>query len=144
MRLKKLVSAIIISSLLALSINASPGLSAQTGIDAFWAKLKAAVARKDKGATYRLVKLPFTMPYGQKTIRTKAQFVQRYNQIFNGEADAAKCFAKTQPQKVSAKRYEVACGFKNDPDGSAGTPITYSIELTDLGWKLTGLDNINE
>ncbi|HEX8249507.1 MAG TPA: hypothetical protein VF599_15110 [Pyrinomonadaceae bacterium] len=111
---------------------------------AFWAKFKSAVAKKDKNAAASLSRLPVSMPAFQKSVRTKADFLRRYNHIFNGEADAAKCFRNSPLQKVSAKRYEVNCGFKTDRTGDGGEPIVYSFELTKSGWKFVGLDNINE
>jgi hypothetical protein len=110
----------------------------------FWAKFKSAVAKKDKNAVANLSRFPVSMPAFQKNVRTKADFLRRYNSIFNGEADAAKCFQNSPPQKASAKRYEVNCGFKNDRAGDGGEPIVYSFELTNSGWKFVGLDNINE
>lgn len=110
----------------------------------FFAKFKSALAKKDKAAVLNLSRLPVSMPTYQKSVRTGTDFMRRYDHIFNGEADAAKCFVNSPPQKVSAKQYDVACGFKRDPDGGAGEPIVYTFELTKAGWKFTGLDNINE
>jgi hypothetical protein len=76
-------------------------------------------------------------------MRTKAEFSRRYDEIFNGDADAAKCFKISPLQKVSAKSYEVSCGFRTDANGG-GEPIVYRFELTKTGWKFIGLDNINE
>lgn len=110
----------------------------------FWTKFKSAVAKKDKNATANLSRFPITMPAFQKSVRTKADFLRRYSRIFDGEADAAKCFQNASPQKISAKRYEVGCGFKTDKTGDAGEPIVYAFELTKSGWKFVDLDNINE
>lgn len=124
--------------------SASPVVSGQAGFDLFWAKFKAAVTKKDKAAAYNLAKTPVYMPYGVGFIKNRAQFFKRYNQIFNDDADAAKCFAKAKPARIDAKKYEVACGFKDDPDGRAGQPLVYTFELTAKGWKFTRYDNINE
>jgi hypothetical protein len=110
----------------------------------FWTKFKSAVGKKDKNAVFNLSQLPIEMPTYQKSVRTKADFLRRYNHIFNGEADAAACFKNSPPQKISAKRYQVNCGFKNDPTGDGGEPIVYSFALTKSGWKFDSLDNINE
>lgn len=118
--------------------------AAQNGIDVFWKQFKTAIIGKNKNAAMRLSQMPLEMPFGVKTVRTKIEFSRRYNEIFDGEADAAQCFRQSPPQKVSAKRYEVSCGFKSDATGSAGKPIVYSFELTKTGWKFVGLDNINE
>ncbi|HEX8368693.1 MAG TPA: hypothetical protein VF604_09140 [Pyrinomonadaceae bacterium] len=111
---------------------------------AFWTKFKSAVTKKNKNAAANLSRFPVSMPTFQKSVRTKADFLRRYNKIFDGEADAAKCFQNSPPQKASANRYEVNCGFKNDRTGDGGEPIVYSFELTKSGWKFVGLDNINE
>lgn len=125
-------------------IFASAHVSAQTDISVFWKQFKTAIINKNKNAAASLSKMPLEMPYGIKSIRTKAEFSRRYDEIFNGEADAAKCFQKSPLQKVSAKRYEVSCGFKTDASGDAGEPIVYRFELTKAGWKFVSLDNINE
>ena len=117
---------------------------AQTNFDAFWTNFKTAVIKKDKNAVANLSKLPVSMPYGVKNVKTKSEFLSRYNEIFYGEADAAKCFAKSAAQKVSAKRREVACGFRKDATGDAGEPLVYAFELTKTGWKFVSFDNINE
>jgi hypothetical protein len=110
----------------------------------FWTKFKSAVARKDKNAAANLSGFPISMPAFQKSVRTKADFLRRYNYIFNGEANAAGCFQNATPQKASARSYEVNCGFKNDKIGDGGEPIVYAFKLTKSGWKFVGLDNINE
>lgn len=110
----------------------------------FWAKFKSAVAKKDKTAAANLSRFPISMPAFQKSVRARPDFLRRYHLIFDGEADAAKCFQNASPQKVSAKRYEVGCGFKNDKTGDGGEPIVYAFELTKSGWKFVALDNINE
>jgi hypothetical protein len=123
-------------------IFADTQVSAQTGINAFWKQFKAAIINKNKNTAASLSRLPIEMPYGVKSVKTNSEFSRRYDEIFNGEADATKCFMKSPLQKVSAKRYEVNCGFKADVNG--GEPIVYRFELTKTGWKFVGLDNINE
>lgn len=120
------------------------GVSAQTKIDVFWKKFKAAVTKKDKSAVAAMSKLPVSMPYGVRSVKTKAEFLRRYNEIFYGEADAAKCFKTSPLNKVSATRYEVSCGFRKDTIGDGGEPLVYTFELTKSGWKFTSFDNINE
>lgn len=117
---------------------------AQTNFDTFWTNFKTAVVKKDKSAVANLSKLPLSMPYGVKNIKTKSEFLRRYNEIFYGEADAAKCFANASAQIVSAKRREIACGFKKDTTGDAGEPLIYAFELTKSSWKFVSFDNINE
>lgn len=126
--------------LLSVSINAA----AQTNFEMFWKSFKSAVIKSDKSAVAALTRFPFGMPAYQKTIRTKAQFLKKYDDIFNGEADAAKCFPKAEFIKDDAKTYSVYCGFKETPEDTENTPIKFYFELTKTGWKFAGLDNINE
>lgn len=141
MRKSKILSVGLVSlSLLANTLS----VSAQTNIDSFWKKFKAAVIKKDKTAVAAMTQFPVSMPYGVRSVKTKANFFKRYNEIFYGEADAAKCFKTSPLNKVSAKRYEVSCGFRKDTIGDGGEPLVYTFELTKSGWKFTSFDNINE
>ena len=126
--------------LLAASVN----VAAQPGFDDFWKSFKAAIVKEDKTAVAALTKFPLLMPYGMKTVKTKADFLKRYREIFNGEADAANCFPKAELIKDDAKNYSVYCGFKATPGDAENAPIRYLFELTETGWKFAGLDNINE
>lgn len=126
--------------LLATSIN----VAAQTNFDVFWKNFKTAVIKKDKTAVAALTKFPLYMPYGMKTVKTKADFLKRYDVIFNDEADAVKCFPTAEIIKNDAKNHSVYCGFKETPDDTENTPIKYRFELTKIGWKFAGFDNINE
>lgn len=135
---------LLIAVISAIFISGGVPVSAQTNINAFWKQFKAAIVNKNKNAAAHLSRLPIEMPYGVKSVRTTAEFLRRFNEIFNGEANAAKCFEKSPLQKVSAKRYEVNCRFKTDANGDSGEPIVYRFELTKTGWKFVGLDNINE
>lgn len=126
--------------LLVTSINAF----AQSSFDAFWKDFKASISKGDKNAVADFAKFPLEMPYGMKIVKTKTDFLKRYREIFDGEADAAKCFAQAKPEKEDAKHYAVYCGFKKTPNDMENTPIKYSFELTKTGWKFAGLDNINE
>jgi len=126
----------------AISIDATS--HRQTDVQTFWKKFKAAVEKADKNAAAAMTKFPLSMPYGVKSVKTKADFLKRYKEIFNGEADAAKCFAKGKLVKEDSKNYAVYCGFKETPNDTENTPIKYSFELTKTGWKFSGLDNINE
>ncbi|HLM01649.1 MAG TPA: hypothetical protein VK400_11390 [Pyrinomonadaceae bacterium] len=133
-----------VTLILTICFAAGNAFGQDAAFQTFWTKFKSAVAKKDKNRAANLSGFPVSMPAFQKSVRTKADFLRRFNHIFNGEADAAKCFPNATPRKVSAKRYEVNCGFKNDPRGDGGEPIVYSFELTKSGWKFAGLDNINE
>ena len=139
----KFVAAIFLCLVLsAISIDATS--QRQSDVQGFWKNFKAAIEKEDKNAIAALTKFPLSMPYGVKSVKTKADFLKRYKEIFNGEADAAKCFPKAELIKDNAKNYSIYCGFKQTPDDTENTPIKYYFELTKTGWKFAGLNNINE
>ena len=107
----------------------------------FWETFKTAVSKRDVETVARLSKFPIGMSYGIPSIRTKAQLSKRYRQLFNEQTDAAACFAKAKPEvdTENPKHYSVAC-----PDAAGNEVVIYHFEQTRTGWKLTGLDNINE
>jgi len=110
----------------------------------FWNKLRSAVIAGDKGTVVEMTKFPLAMPYSVKAVKSKEDFLRRYDEIFKGEANAAQCFAKAKPQKESAQRYDIYCPFKESPNDMENAPIRFLFELTKNGWKFTGLDNVNE
>ena len=122
------------------------GFSAQTrqtlpSFETFWEIFKAAVTKRDVETVARLSKFPIGMSYGIPSIRTRAQLTKRYKQLFNEQSDAVACFAKAKPEKdaQNPKRFSVAC-----PDAAGNEVVIYHFEQTRTGWKLTGLDNLNE
>ena len=117
---------------------------AESDFSAFWKTFKSAVVAGDKAKVAEITKFPLSMPYGIKAVKNKEGFSRRYDEIFKGEANAAQCFAKVEPQKESAKRYEIYCPFKETPNDMENAPIRFIFELTKDGWKFSGLDNINE
>ena len=120
------------------------GSSEQGDFAAFWKKFSSAVIAGQKTTASELTNFPLSMPYSVKAVKNKSDFVGRYNEIFQGEANAAQCFANTQPRKTSDRQYEVYCPFKSSPKDKENAPIRYLFERTKTGWKFTGLDNINE
>ena len=118
--------------------------SAQTDFSAFWKRFKSAVIAGDKAAVVEMTKFPVSMSYGVKAVKNKENFLRRYDEIFKGEANAAQCFAKAEPRKESARRYEVYCPFKDTPNDWENAPIRFLFEFTKGGWKFSGLDNVNE
>ena len=128
-------------SVLLLSVQIA---SAQTDFSSFWKKFKSAVIAGNKSAVAEMTKFPVSMSYGVKAVKSKEDFVRRYDEIFKGEANAAQCFAKAKPQKESAQRYEVYCPFKDTPNDWENAPIRFIFELTKGTWKFSGLDNVNE
>ena len=121
-----------------------PSAFAESEFSTFWQKFKAAVIAGDKAAVAEMTKFPVSMSYGIKAVKNKEGFLRRYDEIFKGEANAAQCFAKTEPQKESAQRYETYCPFKETPNDMENAPIRFIFELTKGGWRFVGLDNINE
>jgi hypothetical protein len=119
------------------------GASAQTdpAIETFWSKFKAAVIKGDKEGVAAMTQFPIEMPYGVAAVRTKAQLLKRYRQVFNSEANAAKCFADAKPEKDPArpKEFTIACD-----NGSGEKVVIFAFSLTKAGWKFKSLDNINE
>lgn len=117
--------------------------AAQTAgsFEAFWESFKTAVTKRDLGTIARLSRFPIEMSYGVPSIRSKAQLTRRYRQLFNEQTDAAACFAKAIPEKNAEdpKLYSVAC-----PDAAGNEVVIYHFEQTRAGWKLKGLDNLNE
>src|SRR5262245_1485572 len=110
-------------------------------IETFWAKFKAAVIKGDKPSVVAMTQFPVQMPYGQASIKTSAQLLKRYRQVFNSEANAAKCFANARPETDPARPKEFTIGCDN---GSGQKVVIYGFSLTKAGWKFKSLDNINE
>ena len=115
--------------------------NANSARDAFWDKFKTAVIKRDKATVAELSQYPISMPYGMRSVRSKAQLIKRYREVFNHEGDAADCFKTSQPYSEAAKPKEFSVGWKN----AAGDEVViYSFVLTRNGWRFNGLDNINE
>jgi hypothetical protein len=121
-----------------------PEVFGQSEFSVFWSKFRSAVIGCDKAGVADMTKFPLSMPHSVKAIKDKQDFLHRYNEIFKGEANAAQCFASGKPQKVSARRYEIYCPFKETPDDMENAPIRFEFELSNSGWRFVGLDNINE
>jgi hypothetical protein len=116
-------------------------LTGAQSTDAFWQEFKTAVSKHDVETIARLSKFPIEMSYGIPSIKTKAQLTKRYRQLFNEQTDAAACFSKAKPEMDAdnPKHFTVAC-----PDAGGNEVVIYHFQQTRAGWKLTGLDNINE
>jgi hypothetical protein len=118
--------------------------AAHTDFSTFWQEFKSAVAVGDKAAVAQMTKFPLSMPYGVKAVKNKENFLRRYDEIFEGEANAAQCFRSAESQKESDRRYDIYCPFKETPNDLENAPIRFMFELTKGGWRFVGLDNINE
>lgn len=111
-------------------------------IQTFWTTFKAAVIKGDRIAVAQMSQFPIEMQYGVPSVRTRAQLTKRYREVFNGETNAAKCFAESKPEvdPQNAKRFTVGCKIQNTGD----VVIIYGFVKTKTGWKFDSLDNINE
>ena len=116
-------------------------LTGAESAETFFQSFKTAVSKRDVESIARLSKFPIGMSYGVPAIKTKAQLSRRYRQLFNEQTDAAACFSKVKIEMdpENPKRFSVAC-----PDAAGNEVVIYHFEQTRTGWKLTGLDNINE
>ena len=116
-------------------------LTGAESAESFFQSFKTAVSKRDVETIARLSKFPIRMSYGIPGIKTKAQLTRRYRQLFNEQTDAAACFskAKIEMDPEHPKRFSVAC-----PDAAGNEVVIYHFEQTKLGWKFTGLDNLNE
>ena len=116
-------------------------LTGANSAETFFQNFKTAVSKRDVETISRLTRFPLEMSYGIPTIKTKAQLSRRYRQVFNQQTNAAACFskAKIEMDPENPKRFTVAC-----PDAAGNEVVIYNFEQTKLGWKFTGLDNLNE
>lgn len=129
--------------LLALSLSTTAkSVQGDQSIETFWNRFKDAVIKGDKPAVARMSKYPIGLSYGMSSVKSPAQLIKRYREVFNGETNAAKCFAKAKPEvdPQNSKRFSVACGINNTDD----LVIIYGFVRTKTGWKFDSLDNINE
>ena len=119
--------------------------SNDNNVKSFWEKFRTAVIKKDKNTVAAMTKFPLSMPFGQKSVRSKTELLRRYKQVFDGETDSSKCFVNAELETNDAgKSYGVYCGFRKALDDENNKPIYYYFEKTKTGWKFAGLDNINE
>ena len=112
-----------------------PNAFAESDFSAFWKTFKSAVIAGDKPTIAEMTNFPLSMPYLVKAVKTKEDFSRRYNEVFNGEANAAQCFGSAKPERQSARRYEIYCPFKETPNDKENAPIRFIFELTKSGWK---------
>jgi hypothetical protein len=118
-------------------------VSAQTDFNAFWKKFKTAVLNNDQAAVAGLTRFPLEMPFGVRSVTTKAELLKGYDSILNMEANAKRCFQATKPHQ-EGDGYAIYCTFKQMPESSENRPIRYYFGQTETGWRFEGLDNINE
>ena len=123
------------------TVVATSASQAANSFETFWQTFKTAVSKHDVEGVARLSRFPIEMSYGIPSIKTKAQLIKRYRQVFNEQTDAAACFSKAKPEMnaENPKQFTVAC-----PDAAGNEVVIYHFEQTRTGWKFTGLDNLNE
>ena len=117
---------------------------AESDFSTFLGKFKSAVIAGDKATVAEMTKFPLSMSYLIKDVKNKREFLRRYDEIFEGEANVAQCFKSAEPNKESDRRYGIYCPFKDTPNDWENAPIRFIFELTKSGWRFVGLDNINE
>src|SRR5437868_2348855 len=136
-----------LSLLLLLVASSFAGQSAQTAgqasdsFETFWQAFRASVSKRNVEGVARLSKFPIGMSYGISSVKSRAQLMKRYKQVFNEQTNAAACFNKAKPEMdtQNPKRFTVAC-----PDAAGNEVVIYHFEQTRAGWRFTGLDNLNE
>src|SRR5207249_10207024 len=128
--MEKLIIVFLLSAFIgSAAIGSAKTSGADAAVNAFWEKFKTAVIKGDKEAVFAMSQTPITMEYSLPKIRTKAQFMKNYKHIFNGEANAAKCFKTVKPEVDSSnkKLFTVGCGFAEDST-PADKPLVYTFK----------------
>ena len=125
----------------AVVIYAAAAPQTDPSVEQFWTKFKTAVQKTDKPAVVSMSRFPIEMPYGVAKIRTSAQLQRRWRDLFNVQANAAKCFEDAKPvvDPAAPNRFTVGC-----KDEAGNEVVIYGFLRTRNGWKLIFLDNINE
>ena len=114
---------------------------ADASIETFWAKFKSAVTRGDKESVGNMSEYPIGMPYGFRKIKTRAELLKRYRELFNVQVNAVKCFADAQPTLDATAKNQFTVGCK---DKAGNETVSYGFVKTRGLWKLKYLDNANE
>ena len=110
-------------------------------VEQFWSKFKVAVQKSNKTSVASLSQFPIEMPYGVPKIRTRTQLTRRWRELFNVQANAAKCFDDAKPviDRAAPNCFTVGC-----KDEAGNEVVVYGFKRGRAGWKLIFLDNINE
>jgi len=114
---------------------------ADPSLETFWAKFKLAVIKGDKESVASMSEFSIGMPYGFRKIKTKAEMLKRYREVFNVQANAVKCFADARPtvDATAKNRFTVGC-----KDKAGNETVVYGFVKTRGIWKFKYLDNLNE
>ena len=139
----KIVLVLLALTLLTMGAASTTAVNLQSdpSIQTFWGKFKTAVNKGDKDAVSSMSKFPIEMPYGFPKIRTKAQLIKRYRELFSVQANAVKCFADATPKVNEEDKNQFTVGCK---DKAGNEVVVYGFGKTGGVWKLTSLDNLNE
>ena len=114
---KTVVGLTLVVLILSLSMTGK-SVQRDPSIQTFWMKFKAAVIKGDKAAVAQMSQFPIELEYGVPVVKTSGQLIKRYREVFNGETNAAKCFAESKPEvdPQSPKRFTVGCKIENTGD----------------------------
>ena len=139
---KSLARRLILNSIMAFtglgSLFWASSANAQNSFDTFWTKFRTAVIKGDRETAASLSTFPIRISSDRKHLPVilRSDFRRRYRFMFNKLADAARCFAREQPDRDLRypKRYMVQC-FSDD-----GHAVAFDFKHTKAGWKFFGMD----
>ena len=117
------------------------GAQADPSLETFWGRFKVAVTKGDKESVANMSEFPIGMPYGFRKIKTRAEMLKRYREVFNVQVNAVKCFADARPTVDAAAKNQFTVGCK---DKAGNETVVYGFVKTRGIWKFKYLDNINE
>ena len=139
----KIILVVLVLAFIAAPISAINSSAPQpdSSIENFWTKFKTAVTKGDKTGIAGMSGFPIEMPYGHAKIKTKAQLLKRYRELFNVQANAVKCFADAVPAGDAQDKNRFTVGCK---DRAGNEVVVYGFAKKAGVWKLVSLDNINE
>jgi hypothetical protein len=98
---------------------------------AFWQKFKSAVIRRDPKSIAALSRFPIGMSNDVPAISHSRELSRRFAEVFDRDANAAACFARTEPtaDTESGDRYAISC------QSNADNFVAFEFERTPHGWK---------
>lgn len=138
---RSLVLSLILFSAITAPIAGRQPVRSDDALQTFWKMFKSAVISGNKQVVAKLSSFPIGMSYGIPRIRTRAELLRRYRQVFSEQTDAANCFAEAQPKIDPEKPTRVTVGCRNEAGDEV---VIYHFRLTRTGWKFIALDNLNE
>src|SRR5260370_17763608 len=117
---KKTIAGLMLVVLVLSFSMAGKSVQRDPSIQTFWIEFKAAVIKGDKAAVAQMSQFPIELEYGIPSVKTSAQLIKRYREVFNEETNAAKCFAKSKPKinPQTSKRFAVGCQTESTGDAA--------------------------